>query len=69
MPRRSTREEAAKFMATFFEEAKADLLQTVTTTRQPKRRNALLKEIDALDRVHSRFYNWVNGLEVKDDAA
>lgn len=69
MPRRSTREEATKFMQTFFDEAKANLLKDVTSTMQTKRRTALLNEIDALDRVHARFYNWVNGLEVNDDAA
>ena len=56
-------------MATFFEEARNGLLQDVTKTRQPTRREELLKEIDALDRVNGRFYNWVNGLEVNDDAA
>ena len=67
MPRRSTKEEAAKFMASFFEEAKQLLTDDILKTRQPLRREELLKEIDALDKVHSRFYNWVNGVE--DNAA
>ena len=67
MPRRSTKEEASKFMQGFFEEAKERLTADILKTRQRPRRNELLKEIDALDRVHARFYNWING--VKDDAA
>lgn len=67
MPRRSTKEEATRFMAQFFEEAKENITRDVVSTRQPKRRSELLKELDALDRVDSRFYNWVNGLDT--DAA
>ena len=67
MPRRSTKEEATQFMEGFFEEAKQTLTDEILRTRQPNRRGQLLKEIDALDRVHARFYNWVNG--VSTDAA
>lgn len=67
MARRSTREEAGKFMQGFFDEAKDLLTRDILSTRQPIRREELLKEIDALDRVHSRFYNWINGVE--DNAA
>ena len=67
MPRRSTKEEAAKFMEGFFTEAKDTLTTDILRTRQPERRTALLNEIDALDRVHARFYNWINGVE--DNAA
>lgn len=67
MPRRSTKEEATKFMEGFFDEAKQILTDDILRTRQPARRGQLLKEIDALDRVHARFYNWVNG--VSTDAA
>ena len=67
MPRRSTREEATKFMQGFFEEAKDALTKDILKTRQPLRRTELLSEIDALDRVNARFYNWING--VNDDAA
>ena len=67
MPRRSTREEASKFMQGFFDEAKQILTDDILKTRQPLRREELLKEIDALDRVNARFYNWVNG--VNEDAA
>ena len=67
MPRRSTKEEATKFMGGFFQEAKDGLTADILKTRQPNRREELLKEIDALDRVHGRFYNWINGLE--DNAA
>ena len=51
----------------FFDEAKAGLTADILKTRQPTRRAELLNEIDALDRVHARFYNWVNG--VNEDAA
>lgn len=67
MPRKSTKEEAGAYMQTFFDEAKEKLTQEILSTRQPARRGQLLKEIDALDRVHSRFYNWING--VSTDAA
>jgi len=67
MPRRSTREEATKFMQGFFDEAKETLTADILRTRQPNRRTELLNEIDALDRVHGRFYNWING--VTTDAA
>ena len=67
MPRKSTQEEASKYMEGFFAEAKELLTADILKTRQPTRREELLKEIDALDRVHSRFYNWING--VNDDAA
>jgi len=67
MPRRSTKEESAKFMSGFFEEAKASLTADILKTRQPMRRTELLNEIDALDRVNARFYNWINGVE--DNAA
>jgi hypothetical protein len=67
MPRKSTREEASEFMQGFFDEAKEVLTADILKTRQTQRRRELLNEIDALDRVHSRFYNWING--VKTDAA
>ena len=63
MPRRSTKEEATKFMAGFFAEAKDALTADILKTRQPTRRSELLNEIDALDRVHARFYNWINGVD------
>ena len=63
MPRRSTKEEATKFMQSFFDEAHEVLTNEIVKTRQPPRRNELLKEIDALDRVHGRFYNWINGVD------
>jgi hypothetical protein len=61
MPRRSTKEEATQFMGGFFDEAKSILTAEILRTRQPTRREKLLNEIDALDRVRSRFYNWING--------
>ena len=63
MPRKSTKEEAAQFMEGFFEEAKQNLTADILKTRQPIRRSELLNEIDALDRVNARFYNWINGVE------
>ena len=63
MPRKTTKEEAAGYIETFFAEAKQALTDEVLRTRQPKRRNELLKEIDALDRVNGRFYNWINGVD------
>ena len=69
MPRRSTKDEAGEFMQGFFDEAKEKLTADILKTRQPTRRQELLNEIDALDRVHSRFYNWINGLGVDTDAA
>ena len=67
MPRKSTKEEAGAYMETFFDEAKQLLTDDILRTRQPGRRGQLLKEIDALDRVHARFYNWINGVDT--DAA
>ena len=67
MPRKSTKEETAKYMQEFFIEAKDFLTAEILKTRQLTRREELLKEIDALDRVHARFYNFING--VNDNAA
>lgn len=63
MPRKSTKDESAQFIQSFFDEAKVQLTEDILKTRQPSRRGQLLKEIDALDRVHARFYNWINGIE------
>ncbi len=69
MPRKTTKEEAAQYIQSFFDEAKESLTSDILKTRQLKRREELLKEIDALDRVHGRFYTWINGLGAETDAA
>ncbi len=62
MPRRTAKQETERMFGRFLQEAKAGLTQDILSTRQPKRRKALLTEIDALDRVEARFYAYVNGV-------
>lgn len=67
MPRKTADEEVKARMDQFFTEARESLTSDILQTIQPKRRSAALKEIDALDRVYDRYYNWIN--RVKTDAA
>jgi hypothetical protein len=62
MPRKTAKEEVEAQFDKFFTETRTQLMYEITATRQPTRRSELLKEIDVLERVHGRFYNWVNGV-------
>ena len=67
MPRRSTREEATKFIESFFSEAEVYFKDEMTKTRQVGRRDEMWNNLQALDRVNAFFYNWLNGVD--DNAA
>jgi hypothetical protein len=48
-------------MAEFFADASERLTHDITKTRQWPRRRELLHELDALDKVKARFYDWKQG--------
>jgi len=66
MPRKTAREETEKMVQQFIDESKAAYLVDIQQTRVPARRRQLLFELDALDSVAAKFYNWLTSL---DDAA
>ena len=66
MARKTAREEAGILCKRFMDETKAKYLRDIASTRQPVRRQQLLYELDALDSVAGKLYDWLNAL---DDAA
>ena len=63
MGRRSASDECDELMRQFFDEAEADQVIKIKQTRQHKRRTILLHELDALDLVKARYYNWSTGIK------
>ena len=63
MPRTSTQKQAERLITKFFEEAKAGSMSDVMKTRQPPRRQALLAQLDAFDKVEGRYYAWLTSQE------
>ena len=63
MARKTAKEEAGKLMKLFVQQTKDKYLRDITATRQPGRRRQLLYELDALDSVAGKLYDWLNGLE------
>jgi len=61
MARRTAIAETETLMAEFFADASARLTHDITKTRQWPRRRELLHELDALDKVKARFYDWKQG--------
>ena len=63
MPRKTAKEEATKIINKFMSESEADILRDIKGTRQPSIRAEYLAEMDALDRMKKRYYNWSNGAQ------
>lgn len=61
MPRKTAKEEASKIIDLFMAESERDILADIKLTRQPTIRAEFLGELDALDRMKKRYYNWSNG--------
>lgn len=66
MPRKTARQETERMVKQFIDESKAAYLVDIQATRVYSRRRQLLYELDALDTVAAKFYNWLTSL---DDAA
>jgi hypothetical protein len=62
MARKTMVQEAEQLLTRFFAETKAGIMADVMKTRQPTRRNHLLAELDAFDKVEGRYYHWLTSL-------
>jgi len=58
MARKTAKQEAARIFEQFMLESVEQIHYEIRATRQPRRVLQLKNELDALEKVRDRFYNW-----------
>jgi len=63
MARKSAKDESEQLFNKFLEDTTAGLMKDITKTRQMTRRREFLNQLDALDLIKAKFYDWLHGLD------